>query len=61
MIDPIKGSILKSHVNSILGSLLLGSCALWAGMAIIQTAWLINPVTTAFAAMVEKGTTLPVY
>ncbi len=59
MIDPIRGSILQSHINSVLGSLLLASCALWAVVVIVQTAWGVNPVTKAFAAVIERETTLP--
>ena len=59
MIDPIRGSIWQSNINSTLGSLLLASCALWAAVVIVQTAWHINPVTSVFAAVIEMETTLP--
>ncbi|TSC69419.1 MAG: hypothetical protein G01um101456_198 [Parcubacteria group bacterium Gr01-1014_56] len=54
MLDPIRGSIWKSNVNSWLGTLFLASCALWAVVVIVQTAWGTNPVTNAFAAIIES-------
>ena len=56
MFDPIKGSIWKSNINFFLGALLLGSCGLWAIIVIVETAWNVNPVATAFAEVVYKET-----
>jgi hypothetical protein len=61
MIESIKGSIWRSRVNSGLGILFLGSCMLWAIVVISQAAWHVNPVATAFAAMVDRETQLPNY
>jgi hypothetical protein len=58
-IDSIESSILRSYVHTSLGNLLIGSCALWASLAIIEASWHVNPLTKAFAQMVERETVLP--
>lgn len=55
----LRGSIWKSRVNSIIGSVFLGSVALWAAIFMTELTWGINPVIEAFAATVEMRTTLP--
>jgi hypothetical protein len=47
-------NLLKEHVNTFLGSMLLGSVALWAGTTIWHVATGENPITTAFASMIEE-------
>ncbi|MBX4192129.1 hypothetical protein KW798_01450 [Candidatus Parcubacteria bacterium] len=47
--------LLKERVSTILGTLLLGSVALWAGVTIWQTATGTNPVTKAFAAVLTSS------
>ncbi len=59
MFDPIRGSIWKANVNFFIGSLFLGSFALWAAIVIIQTAWGTNPIAKAFAATIYAETHLP--
>ena len=59
VIDPIRGSIWKSNVNTFLGILFLSSVALLAGIIIIRAAWGINPIENAFAAAVAQETQLP--
>ena len=59
IIDPIRGSIWKSHVNFFLGTMLLASVGLWASVVMVHAAWGINPVTNAFAAVVKQETQLP--
>jgi hypothetical protein len=51
--DPIRQSIWRSNIHFVLGTLLLSSVGLWAGLAIIQTAWHVNPISQAFASSVE--------
>ncbi len=59
MLDPIRGSVWKSRVNSVIGLMFVGSCAIWAGLVIVQAAWGTNPLANAFAAMVQAETQLP--
>ena len=59
IIDPIRGSIWRSHVNTFLGSVFLASVALWASVVMVHAAWGINPVTNAFAAVMVRETQLP--
>lgn len=59
MIDPIRGSIWQSNVNSAIGLLFVTSVALWAGTSIIETAWHINPVSQAFAAALSRELVTP--
>lgn len=48
---PSEAHVLKENISTMLGSLLLGSVALWAGITIWQTATGTNPITKAFAAV----------
>jgi hypothetical protein len=57
-IDPIRGSIWTSHVNTVLGALLLGSVALWAAIVILRVAWNTDPVSNAFAAAIAQESAL---
>ncbi len=59
MIESIRGSIWKSRINSLLGICFVGTCALWAATVIVQASWGVNPVTQAFAQVVERETRLP--
>jgi hypothetical protein len=54
--DFIRESIWQSNINSIIGLALIAVCALWASLAIIQTSWHANPITSAFAAVIERET-----
>jgi len=55
----IKSSIWKSRVNSGIGIMFLGTCALWAGLVIVRAAWGVNPVETAFAMAMTQETQAP--
>lgn len=55
----IRESIWRSDVNTALGMLFIGSCALWAGLAIIEASWHVNPLSTAFAKALDHEITLP--
>lgn len=57
MIDPIRGSIWRSNINSWLGSLFLASVALLAGIIMWQAASGTNPLVGAFEATVYKHST----
>jgi hypothetical protein len=58
MFDPIRGSIWMSNVNTVLGTMLLASCALGASLLIIHSAYGVNPVAQAFAAVTSQETEL---
>ncbi|HVZ76278.1 MAG TPA: hypothetical protein VG934_03375 [Candidatus Paceibacterota bacterium] len=51
-----RGSIWKSSVNSFIGSVFLGVCALWAIIVICQASWGVNPVAQAFTNAVAMET-----
>jgi hypothetical protein len=59
MIESLRGSIWQSKVRSGLGILFLGTCALWAAVIIIQTAWGVNPIAQAFAKALDREVTEP--
>ena len=59
MVTLTRKSIWKVRVNAFLGSIFLGTCALWAALIMIQASWGINPVANAFASVVEAETQLP--
>jgi hypothetical protein len=59
MLKPIRGSVWKSRVNSFIGFMFVGSCAIWAGLVIVQAAWGTNPLANAFIAIVQAETQLP--
>ena len=44
-IDPIRGSIWRSNINTFLGCMLIASCALWAVYTILHTATAANLFT----------------
>jgi hypothetical protein len=50
---------LHAHINTWLGTLLLGSFALWAGLVIWQTAAGENAIVKAFSKVIEQRTQLP--
>ena len=50
--------LLKSRVNTSLGTLLLISVALWAWVTIWQAAMGTNPIANAFIAAYEKSSTV---
>jgi hypothetical protein len=54
----LRGSIWKSRVNSLIGSLFLGACALWAAIFMIELAWGVNPLAKAFASAISNHTML---
>jgi hypothetical protein len=54
-----KGSIWKQNVNSLLGSIFLGTVALWAALFMLELQWGTNPIVDAFTKVVESHTTLP--
>lgn len=49
---------LRAHVNTFLGTLLLSTVALWAGLTIWHAATGTNFVVHAFTKVVEHRTTL---
>ena len=53
---PIRGPLLKSRVNSLIGSLFLGTCALWAATFIWDITTGDNPITHAIVATVGAET-----
>ncbi len=57
MIDPIRGSIWRSNINSFLGTMFLGSVGLFAGILIWQAGVGTNPIAQAFEATVYKSNT----
>lgn len=54
MLDPIGTSVLRSNINSYLGMLLVGACALFAGIYILQAAFGYNPIVHAFETTVYR-------
>lgn len=54
----LKASILYTRVNSVIGILFIGSCALWAGITMTEAAWGKNPVANALAKVIEEETVL---
>ncbi len=58
-LDPIGQSVLRSNINTLIGLALVASCALWAATVITRAAWGINPIASAFAAAIDRETTLP--
>ena len=59
MFEPIRESLWKSRVNTLIGSIFLSSVALWAGIVIVEASWGVNPVVEAFSAAMEERTVLP--
>jgi len=57
MIDPIRESIWRSNVNSWLGTLFLGSVALFASIVIWEAGFGANPLVQAFEATVYQHNT----
>ncbi|HVV15284.1 MAG TPA: hypothetical protein VHD55_02725 [Candidatus Paceibacterota bacterium] len=55
---PVRGSLWKQRVNAGIGSLFLGSVALWAALLMFEIGWGMNPVAKAFAAAVAHETAL---
>jgi hypothetical protein len=55
----LRDSIWKSRVNSLIGSIFLGSVALWAALLIVEASWGTNPLATAFEKAVYTRTYLP--
>jgi hypothetical protein len=55
----LRDSIWKSRVNSALGSIFLGSVALWAALLIAEASWGTNPLASAFEKAVYARTHLP--
>ena len=56
--SPIKGSLFTERVNSWLGTLFLGSCALWAALFVWNVAAGNNPLDHAIAAAIEHEMSL---
>lgn len=56
--DPIRASIWRSNVHTLIGIIFLSSCALWAATIIVQAAWGVNPVANAFASVIDRETQL---
>ncbi len=56
MIEPIRGSIWKSNVNTFLGTLLLATFALWASLVMWRAAFGENPLANAFSAAIASET-----
>lgn len=54
MILRSEANILRERVSTFLGTLLLGSVALWAGITIWETANGQNPLVHAFTALIER-------
>ncbi len=54
-----RGSLWQQRVNTGLGSLFLGSFALWAGLIMCEFAWGTNPIANAFSATIARETQLP--
>ena len=59
MVTLVRISIWKLRVNTFIGSLFLGTCALWAALIMIQASWGANPVANAFANVIKSETQLP--
>lgn len=53
---PIRGSLWKQRVNTILGTLFLSTFALWAATVMFQAVWGIDPITQTFAAVIVNET-----
>jgi hypothetical protein len=52
------GSLFRAPVNAFLGSIFLGTCALWAAMFIWNVSSGDNPISQAIASAIEKQTML---
>jgi len=52
----IRGSLLTERVNTLLGSVFLGTCALWAALFIWNVTSGSNPLDKAIAKIVVENT-----
>jgi hypothetical protein len=52
---PIKGPLLQEKVNTLLGTIFLGTCALWAAIFILDVATGNNPIDKSIAAAIERS------
>ena len=59
MLGPTRESIWQSRVNSFIGLLFVGTCALWAATFVLRVTWGIDPLAQAFAATIQAETTVP--
>jgi hypothetical protein len=55
-LTPIKGSILKSRINTFVAFAFVGTCALWAALVVVEAAFGVNPIEQAFAQMIYSET-----
>ena len=55
---PIRGSIWKQKVNTYIGLAFIGTCALWAGLVVVQASSGENPLANAFASVIVQETSI---
>lgn len=54
-----KGPLYKQRVNTLVGSIFLGTCALWAAMFVWNVTTGGNPISRTIAAAVQGQTIVP--
>lgn len=55
---PIRRSLFNERVNTFLGVIFLGTCALWAALFVWNISTGSNPINHAFAAAIGQTTDL---